>query len=271
MSGCPCGSMFFPIGSKYATNRSSTSVPLSAEIINGRIYTHPDAGNGSFIYVEGIWDNNYNYDAIDLVHNQDIFLNSEQIFITSTSTSNASTNIYPERIFICVGENVNNVQINGMIRIVVKVKDTGKVIAQKIIGESDQVTLFSKHADLATLPDQGEVKSARFPDAFSILLSGNDILERVNLFGKKLIIEFYSLCDREGACCDKLPSTIELRNRVTTISCGCPSPTTTPLPMQMPLPEIEYHIAGKDEFGNDVLCEKGYTYIDGNCEENNLP
>ena len=277
MSDCFCGSMFFPMGSKNAPGRSTGTFPIKEQLINDITYIQPDAGKGSFIWIESLFtketDPPNNQVAVDLVHNQDIFLEGSQVFVTSTNAI-PSESLYAHRIFICLGEDVNNIQINGMIRILVRVKETNKIIASKIIGESSEsITYLSKHQNLPIQPYGSTINDSykvRFPDTFSILLSDTDIIDFPDLNGKKLVIEFYSLCDRESPCCDKLPSELNLVNIVSLITCDG-GVTTAPPFSQKPEPEISYYIVGKDEFNNDIMCPNGYVYIEGNCQENILP
>ena len=193
---CVCGSVFIPIGSAKANTNNSQVKLIST---NGDI------------------------SIIDLVHNQDVTLEQEQVFITSTKKLD-NNDLYVNKIEIITNfsttTTTNNptsitstttttnpdsrFSIDNIIQVLIKLKDSYnnyKIIGQSIIGSVNETTVI----DNINIP----------------------LLETVNLKNTNLQIEFYSLCyNNKTLCCDKLPS-ISISDVDTFIYCTTSTTTTS--------------------------------------------
>ena len=224
---CVCGSIIIPTGAKH----------------------NPD---GSYISID---DNRY-----PLVHNVDALLDKEQQFISTTTKlipPQNSINLLTNNVTINLGKELNLINV---IQIVIKIRETKKIIGQNIIGSFDS----------------------------SIGLSSINIplLETFNLANLTLQIELISLCkNSKQVCCDALPSSVTLSNIINTIYCS----TTTTLPpfcTNFNLPDtfymtiVGYGLLGGQQHYNLVTrsgntwytsgtfpCGAGY-YISMTCDSN---
>lgn len=192
---CDCGRLFFPIGGKYSLSK------------------------GSKIYVLG----QNNYIDKNFLHNQDVFLSSGELFITTTSKISTDNPLIPQSIIIYLGESFSVTPlIYNSIKIVIKIKETKQIIATKILGAFGSISGF-KYNDIV--------------QKLSISIDQNNIHSQIDLNNKSLQVEFYSLCyDSSDICCEKLPSSFSFTNINNTICCSIPAPittttTTTPSPI----------------------------------------
>lgn len=189
---CICGSIFIPIGLKHNQQGSYIS-------INGSQY--------------------------GLIHNSDCILEKEQTFISTTTKlipPQNQTTLLANNLTIAFNRQINLVNV---IQVVVKIRETKKIIGQNIIGSFDSSTQLSN---------------------ISIQL-----IDTFNLANLTLQIEILSLCkNTKTVCCDKLPSSVTLTNIISDIYCT----TTTTLPpfcTNFNLPDTFY------------MTIKGYGLLEG--------
>lgn len=165
---CICGSMLIPIGAKYDPS-------------------------GSFVSI-----NNNTY---SLVHDSDSLLDKEQLFISTTiklAPQSESTNLIANNLSINLGKNINLINV---IQVVVKIRETKKIIGQLILGSFDSATQINN--------------------------INIQLIDTFNLANLTLQLEISSLCkNSKQVCCDRLPSSVSLTNVINNIYCT----TTTTLP-----------------------------------------
>lgn len=212
---CDCGSLYLPSGSKYDSK-------------------------GLTIRLYYIKNNIEHYIDLPLVHNQDIYLTNEEVFVTTsekidlnqdininrfivycagrreqitttsstTSTSTTTTTLAP--IFI----NVCDFEILNRIKIIIKSYNSKQILALKNIGTVDRkISLDSNLLQDKCCIDIGDCYIEDEP---------------VNLYNDRLQIEVYSICDKfDSTCCDRNPDDISLSNVVSSLSLPCCSTTST--------------------------------------------
>lgn len=150
---CPCGSMYLAKGSAFSTSGLYVSLVSSTQNLN-----------------------------LDLLHSQDIYLESGEKFVTVTPF--ISENIVPQTLTI-KNKTAQNIEINNVIQVVVKDKFNKRILGTRHIGKYTTPTSLNE---------------------LSIELRGV-----TDLNNNAIIIEIYSLCDNgSDPCCDKLPSDIDI-------------------------------------------------------------
>jgi hypothetical protein len=175
---CDCGQLFLPKGDRYSPNNG-----MRIRIVSEDFY-HDDT----------------------FLHSVDVLINSEQLFLTLIPRIYTEGALYPKNIIIYLGSNtINSPVLSNSIQITIRVKETGQVLVNKVIG---------------AIGDYSELQTNEIVDNnFAFTFSGIDILNTVDLNEKTLQLEIYSLCDdSEATCCDKLPSNMYLYN-VRNINC----------------------------------------------------
>ena len=124
----------------------------------------------------------------DLCHDQDALVTSEQCFKTITSEEiTHDADLFPEEIKLKFADHFqsNKITIDGTVKILVKLLDGTPIAARYINSFRDQTIL----------------------DSAEISLSCDNILSKVKLNNKQIIIEIESVCERtEPTSCDKLPT-----------------------------------------------------------------
>lgn len=189
---CICGSIFIPIGAKYSLN-------------------------GSFISI-----NNNRY---SLVHDNDAFLEKEQLFITTTTKlipPQNSNNLLTNNIIINLGQDLNLINV---IQVIVKIRETKKTIGQLILGSFDSATPINN--------------------------INIQLIDTFNLANLTLQLEISSLCkNSKQVCCDRLPSSVSLTNVINNIYCTITT-TLPPFCTNFNLPDSFY------------MTIKGYGILDG--------
>ena len=175
---CDCGQLFLPKGDRYSPS------------------------NGLRIRV--VTEDSYYDDT--LLHNVDVLISANQLFLTLTPRIYHETPLYAKNIIVYIGSStVTSPTIVNSIQIIIRTKETGQVLVNKVIGA------IGDYSALQT----NEIVDDNFAFTFSEI----DILNTVNLNEKTLQLEIYSLCDdSEATCCDKLPSDMYLYN-VRNINC----------------------------------------------------
>lgn len=199
---CTCGSMYIVAGAGNDTLRSDETPRLRCigfSSITSRLESGSPQGSN-----------------IEFVHNQDVFLESGQVFKT-ISTRPTSSNPFYELNFIGSFDNENyynqyKIHINNRIKIVLRRHDNNKVVAVKYIGsknESLELNYITIHTCGLGFRSEGDFY---------------------------LIAEFYSLCEPEkNDCCNRMPDfslvpIIEelcIFTTTTTTTTLPPPPTTT--------------------------------------------
>lgn len=187
---CVCGSIMIPIGAKHSPS-------------------------GSYISINDI--------RYPLVHNIDALLDKEQQFISTTTKlipPQNSINLLTNNITINLGKELNLINV---IQIIIKIRETKKIIGQNVIGSFDSSTSLS-----------------------NINIS---LLETFNLANLTLQIEITSLCkNSKQVCCDALPSSVTLSNVINSIYC---STTLPPFCTSFNLPDTFY------------MTIRGYGFLEG--------
>lgn len=136
-----------------------------------------------------------NEQIFSLVHNTDALVQNEQRLITTSVKLASNETLNTSNIEVFFGN--NNVEDIPPIEIIVKIRETQKVIGQSIFG---------------------------FFDTNSVYIP---LIDSFNLTNLTLQLEIKSLCDTSVVkCCDKLPSNVSVDIIVDTINCT----TTTTLP-----------------------------------------
>lgn len=175
---CDCGQLFLPKGDRYSPS------------------------NGLRIRV--ITQDSYHDDT--LLHNVDVLISANQLFLTLTPRIYHEAPLYAKNIIVYVGSNIviSPTTFNS-IQIIIRAKETGEVLVNKVIG---------------SLGDYSSLQRNELVDnSFAFTFIETDILNTVDLNEKTLQLEIYSLCDdSEATCCDKLPSNMYLYN-VRNINC----------------------------------------------------
>lgn len=162
----------------------------------------------------------------DLLHDVDILLSNQQTFVTTTQPISVDSPLYPEHIVIYLGDHYNNSNspiIFNAIQVVVRIKETKQIIANKIFGSLGTSIKLDYNNIL--------------PNKISLVIDGSSITcNYIDLNNKSLQVEFYSLCAPAPICCDSLPSTFNLAAVLDTIDlrfyncCGNIGGSTTPPP-----------------------------------------
>ena len=128
----------------------------------------------------------------DLCHDQDALVTSEQSFQTITSDEiTHDADLFPEEIKLKFADyfQTNKITIDGTVKILVKLLDGTPIAARYINSFRDQTIL----------------------DSAEISLSCDNILSKVKLNNKQIIIEIESVCERtEPTSCDKLPTSFAI-------------------------------------------------------------
>lgn len=163
---CICGSLFVPKGSMHGNQGSSISL-----------------ANQTF----------------SLVHPSDVYIEKEQKLITTSTKLVYNGQLSTNNITINFGRTVNLV---GVVNLLVKIRETQKVIGQTVIGSFNESV----------------------PVSFFVI----NLIDTFNLSNLTLQLEISSLCqNNKQVCCDRLPSSIEFSNTVTSIVCTTTTTTTT--------------------------------------------
>jgi hypothetical protein len=169
---CTCGSMYIVAGAGNNTLRSDETPRLRCigfSSISSRLNSGSPQGSN-----------------IEFMHNQDIFLESGQVFKT-ISTRPVSSDPFYELNFIGSFDNENyynqyKIHINNRIKIVLRRHDNNKVVAVKYIGsksESLELNYITMHTCGLGFRSDGDFY---------------------------LIAEFYSLCEADkNDCCNRMP------------------------------------------------------------------
>ncbi|NDD84469.1 hypothetical protein EBZ38_09405 [bacterium] len=146
---CPCGSLYLPKGSSF----SASGINIIASSQNSTI-------------------------NLDLLHSQDIYLESGEKFVTVTP-------IIKQHIILNKISIQYNILLQNIINIIVKDKINKKILGTKYIGKDNETTTFNE----LTV----------------------DLYSNIDLYNNAIIIEIYSLCDNgSDPCCDRLPSSIDI-------------------------------------------------------------
>jgi hypothetical protein len=216
---CPCGTVFLPKGSK-----------------------HDPKGLLLRIYYDS------QYIDFDLVHNSDVYLSNEEIFITSTGIISQDINNINKIAILCDDE--YNINILHQIRVILKFFDTKHIIALQNVGILNTKTEFTK-----TIIDG---KSA-------LILENNCITSlNTNLQNKKIQLEFYSVCDiYDEDCCDNITPNMILVNRIGYLSLPCCSTTTTSTTATPSTTSTTTTTSDPNRFWNRGLV--GWDYQSGRC------
>lgn len=203
LNPCKCGEVFLPKGDRYS----------------------PDNG----IRVRVITADSYYDDT--LLHNVDVLVSDEQLFLTVAPRIHASSPVYAQNIILYLGSKFTvSPTIKNSIQIVIRVKETKQLLINRTIGILGDSSKF--------------IRNPVVSDNFALSFNQNDIINTVDLDGKTLQFEIYSLCDNYTAsCCEKLPTLMYLYN-VLNINCSTTTTTTirpvttTPPPVTTTTPAI---------------------------------
>jgi len=144
---CPCGSLYLPKGRAFSTS-------------------------GLYVHIANL--------ELDLLHSQDIYLESGEKFVTVTPIIRVHTTPIKMAISYDLPMTVKNV-----IQVVVKDKFSKTILGTQYIGKYNEATTIN-----------------------NIVL---DLHSSIDLYENAIIIEINSLCDNgSDPCCDKLPSEIDI-------------------------------------------------------------
>lgn len=194
---CICGSLFVPRGLKYGNSGSTLTI-------------------GSNTY--------------SLAHPLDGFVDKEQILITTSTKLASDTVLQTDNITINLGKSVNLV---GVIRVLVKIRETQKIIGQVITGS--------------------------FNESVPVSFFRVNLIDSFNLTNLTLQIEISSLCkNSREVCCDRLPSSLQFTNIVNNITCSTTTSTTTTTTTTLPPFCSQFNLP--DSFYITVV---GYEALDG--------
>ena len=183
LNPCSCGEVYLPKGDRYS----------------------PDNG----LRVRVITSDTYYDDT--LLHNVDVLVSDEQLFLTVAPRTRSSVSVYAQAIILYLGSKFTvSPTIKNSIQIVIRVKETKQILINRTIGILGDSYKF--------------IRNPLVSNNFALSFNQNDILNTVDLNGKTLQFEIYSLCDNYTAsCCEKLPTSMYLYN---TLNINCPTTTT---------------------------------------------
>lgn len=160
INSCDCGQLFLPKGDRYS----------------------PDSG----MRIRIISEDSYHDDTF--LHNVDVLINSQQLFLTLIPRIHTEDPIYPNKIIVYLGPNTTNSPVlSNSIQIIIRVKETGEVLVNKIIGAIGDYSSLQRNE----LVDNN----------FAFTFIETDILNNIDLNEKTLQLEIYSLCDNDEAAC----------------------------------------------------------------------
>lgn len=148
---CPCGSLYLPKGKSF----SASGLRIDAFVSN-------------------------TITELNLLHAQDIYLESGEKFITVTPI--IKEHFIPNKLSIAHGLPIS---INNVIHVVIKDKLSKAILGTQYIGKYNETTTI---------------------DNITVYLHSN-----IDLYDNAIIVEIHSLCDNgSDPCCDKLPSEINI-------------------------------------------------------------
>lgn len=129
---------------------------------------------------------------LNLVHDKEALLSGGQSFITSTPKINIDQTLNIKQIIIKCGSKFDLI-LKNIASAMVRINDSFTPISYELFGELNRTHSFK------TRDGSNEI-SIKLEDIYSH-----------NLLDKKVVIEFYSICDDlTDNCCDKLPSTLDI-------------------------------------------------------------
>lgn len=156
---------------------------------------------------------NDTYIDLKLVHNQDSYLSSGETFVSTTEKITLNEPIIIKNIVLYHG-NTYNLQINDIIKIVCKSFNSKNVLGLINIGSLGQIINFNNNI----------IYNKKAIDIDGSCLNNT----AVNLYNDKIQLEIHSICDFfTPACCDNIPNSMTLTNKINNLSAPCCSTTTT--------------------------------------------
>jgi len=225
-TNCPCGSLYLTKGSAFASSGLRVTVTTHSGI-----------------------------QSLDLIHSQDIYLESGEKFVTVTPI--VKEHLTPTKLSIHYLDNTD-ILLNNLIHIIVKDKLNKHILGTQYIGKYNETVRLNE---------------------LSI-----DIHSSVDLYDNSFVIEIHSLCDNgSDPCCDKLPSAIDIVGpRLLCVPLNqyyvLPTTTTTTTPepftiefLTMPTNQVVNSESGATfSFSAITIYDKDFTYWWEKSEDNGL-
>jgi hypothetical protein len=193
---CPCGELFIPKGS-------------------GTNYIVIDNDYGSW----GTYDSKtliatLNSSSVDnYLHAEDVYIESGETFKTITSRRNSIGDFYLDNFSLQIVDSLNEIGdgyeehpfiFNNRIKVALKSKEDNEVFAEKYFGSIGSTSSLNK-----------------------LILNNQDFFKRMNIIGKTLILEIYSVCDFDVEKCIPDASLDPITTTSTTTSTSTTSTSTS--------------------------------------------
>jgi hypothetical protein len=193
---CPCGELFIPkssgtnyivVNNDYGSWGTYDSKTLIAILNYSSIYTY--------------------------LHAEDVYLESGETFKTITSKNNSVGSFYLDNFVLQIIDGLNEVGngyeehpfvFNNRIKVALKSKEDNEVFAEKYFGSIGSTNSLNK-----------------------LILNNQDFFKRINIVGKTLILEIYSVCDFDVEKCIPDASVDPTTTTTTTTTTEEPTTTTT--------------------------------------------